>query len=204
MHNHPNKSLSSVDTSRSLTLERSEDDQPITRASESPIPTEQYTPSEHEIRGPNITAEEGGLARGGSISSLRSVDPNSITSLTTEPILEKPDGGECVSVPRKSEGQAAASPDKGEFFRKAMRELGYLDISAWTEHGHRPFGPKLSFSADENGRYIDDWGESLSQALAQPSFYRGGSLSLNRSTNPHETGVSHHHDSGYGEGSCHL
>ncbi len=141
MYDHPSKSRPSVD--RSPTLERSEDDRPSTRAGERPIRagTERYAPSspvKHEIWKPNVPAEEEaagtrrGLGRRGSTASQRSVGSNSIRSLPTEPILERPDD----AILRKNEGeQVSASPDKGKERQHSSRtfQLATEPVERWDE-----------------------------------------------------------------------
>ena len=72
------------------------------------------SPVKHEIWRPNVNAEEEaagtGLARRGSKANQGSVGSYSIHSLTPEPILEWPDGGERGNVPKKDDGELVALP----------------------------------------------------------------------------------------------
>lgn len=151
LYNHTDKPRPSVD--RSPTLERSEEDRSSTRASERPVRYGPSSPVKHEIWRPNINAEEEaagarrGLARRGSTASQRSVGSNSIRSLTTEPILERPDGNERDNVPRKSEGEPiASSPDKGKERQHQSRtfQLATEPTERWEE---LPPAPKVPNSA---------------------------------------------------------
>ena len=119
LYNHTDQSRPSVD--RSPTLERSDEDRSSTRPSGERQRYGPSSPVKHEIWRPNINAEEEaanarrGLARRGSTASQRSVGSNSIRSLAPEPILERPDGNERDSAPRKTDGEPTASlPDKGK------------------------------------------------------------------------------------------
>jgi hypothetical protein len=105
----------------------------------------------------DIFAEEeaAGTQRGrsmrGSTASQHSVGSNSIRSLTTEPILEWPDGSERVNVPRKDDGESvASSPDKG---KNRQRQRGTFQSTTvpngrWEEPPAPGMGnPKLPNSA---------------------------------------------------------